>query len=45
MSEIGDPTPIQTSHVADVEPAEDEDMYGSDSGEVKTQSPGKTFRT
>ena len=34
MSEIGDTTPIQTSHVADVEPAEDEDMYGSDSGEV-----------
>ena len=36
MSEIGE---IQTPHVADIEPVEDEDIYGSDSKEVVLKTP------
>ena len=39
MSEIGDTTQIQTPHVADTEPAEDEDLYGSESEEVILKTP------
>ena len=36
MSEIGE---IQTPHVADIEPVEAEDVFGSDSEEVVLKSP------